>query len=107
MIPDNDTLQATCLNILPTSIHGVTRHDTAPRPTPVWGIPNVCAILRRRPSTNPTCAHGYQVMSSVCRAHTVSRLKHEALNQCWPNMGPASQTVCQHWNNIASGHNIT
>ena len=64
-------------------------------------------LAQRWSSTNPTCAYGYQVMSCVCRAHTVSRLKHEALNQCWPNMGPASQTVCKHWKNIASGHYIT
>ena len=28
--------------------------------------------------------------------------KHEALNQCWFDAGPASQTVGQHWTRICS-----
>ena len=46
--------------------------------------------LRRRPSTDATCAYG-----NVLRlpGSYRPRLKHKALNQCWPNMRPASQML--------------
>ena len=71
------------------------------RQTPVWEIPNVRAILVQRWTDVFDVApvliqHLPTVMSCVRRAHTVTLLKHEALNQCWPDMGPTSQTVCQH-----------
>ena len=96
--------------ILSTSINRVNRDDTLPRQTTVWQISKVCAVLvqhiRRRLSTDPTCAYTTGDVLRLPGSHRL-RLKHEALNLCRPNMGPASQMLCQHYNNIASGHNMT
>ena len=45
--------------------------------------------LRRQLSTNPTRAY-----CNVCGLTIVSAL-NKGRKQCWPNMGPVSQKLCQ------------
>ena len=54
-----------------------------------WGLYS----LRTVSTTRPAC---YWTQPS----------KHEALNQCWFDAGPAWQTVGQHWNSIGSTSSV-
>ena len=74
-----------------------TLHDQCAEVPTITTSSTLARCLCRRPSTYPTCAYG-NVLCLPCLY--CLRLKHEALNQCWPNMGPASQTVCQPQANI-------
>ena len=62
---------------------------------------NICiTFVQRRPNVFDALYKCYT--NVLCLLGWTQTSKHEALNQCWFDAGPASQTVGQHWTSIWS-----
>ena len=62
---------------------------------------NICiTFVQRRPNVFDALYKCYTHV--LCFLGWTQPSKHEALNQCWFDAGPASQTVGQHWTSIWS-----
>ena len=62
---------------------------------------NICiTFVQRRPNVFDALYKFYT--NALCFLGWTQPSKHEALNQCWFDAGPASQTVGQHWTSIWS-----